>query len=1374
LVAGRDASAALELTGVGGSGSAADLDVVTRWLDGGVAPCGASGRGFGARSVHGFDLTFCAPKSVSVVRARGDDVIGKAVADAHAHAIAAAMEYLAQHAGYTRTHNPVTGAKDLVRLPAIVAASFQHETSRAGDPHLHTHVLVPNRQARADGSLVSIDGTSLYHEARAAGMIYQATLRREMTRSMGIEWGAVDAHTGMAEIAGVSRADIGAWSQRATQLHEWAQGNLVIDGHPATPAQLAAAQKATRPRKPEGLSWGQLRAQWAADERGFRVDRQAQQVVRAARRSAVVDYPAAVGQAVRAGLKAATFTRADLVEAIGARLPVDEADARDPRTVIEGLVDLIALRVDDERQPHQREGSVRYTAADLIAEEAAILELMGGRDRRAALPVVDTAGLSADQGRAITAIATSDRLVAPLSAPAGAGKTHSLRALRAAAEAAGRRVVVAAPTGRAVDVAVREGAGNTGATIDALLGQIERGQTVLDPGTVVVVDEAGMVGTAHLRALLAAAAAAGCKTVLVGDEHQLAPVGGRAGTFAALVADLPWAQRLSEVWRMRDPDERQASLAVRDGGPAALRRAVGWYRHHGRVHTGDAVTMAADALTAWQAERDAGHDALLIADRWTMADAINTRIHRDRIDEDTPTVAAARGHRIAAGDIVITRHNDAAIPVWTDRTMTTPADPVRNGQRWDVLRIDPERDRIALRRLSDGAIAALAGDYLRQHTHLGYAVTTHAAQGVTADTCHALLAADTATRSLGYVALTRGRHSNTVRLYTAAAGEGDHEHAETTAGRHTARRGPAAEAAALLRQVLGRDDRAATITAATAERDLDAESRLPEPVAALHRHHRGVVARLRREHRSAIGTDIGTPIDRVREARAQSAADPSRAADTARAGTARAGAVLVERVGDLQAAVEVVAASGGRSAAAIYPRLPAQQSAGLDLDERGRQVVSAVAASMMSVQPVSITDPGQRGAVIDALARTAAAAAAANWPREHHHRVWLVPAGPESAAVVEAVRGVAGVSVIDPGEVIAAMADPQRRLPVGGLLIVDGADQLAVEQLTALCVDASATNTKLVLVSDPAAGGPSREITGALAGDLSWSQHLGDQPGRSATIVARAAAWATTQPTATTGVGVDAADPGRDLPDWLRHTLTDAAQHRSTATIGRPPSAEVLADLSPPARRAVRRIAASPTTVQTLDLDTTADGGGDKAAVITALSRTGGRPGTQMMVVPIGPGTAAQAADQPYQRYLRAAATASQILSRPASTPPAGSRIVLDGADHLTTDTLSWWLRTATRHDLTLVLITDRANPGPSRALTDTLAATAPWAAHHFHRTPSAAADTISALVTAHTRITETRRHAEQEIARREERYRRQERARNQHRSRDTGHDLSL
>jgi TrwC relaxase len=97
------------------AGGEADSELVARWLDDGIAPNGAQGRAFGHRGVHGFDLTFCAPKSVSLVRAlRGDDdVLSKAIADAHTTAIAEAMEYLSAHAGYTRIHNPRTGEKDL-------------------------------------------------------------------------------------------------------------------------------------------------------------------------------------------------------------------------------------------------------------------------------------------------------------------------------------------------------------------------------------------------------------------------------------------------------------------------------------------------------------------------------------------------------------------------------------------------------------------------------------------------------------------------------------------------------------------------------------------------------------------------------------------------------------------------------------------------------------------------------------------------------------------------------------------------------------------------------------------------------------------------------------------------------------------------------------------------------------------------------------------------------------------------------------------------------------------------------------------------------------------------------------------------------------
>lgn len=156
--------------------------------------------------------------------------------------------------------------------------------------------------------------------------------------------GAVDPSTGMAEIAGIDPKNVAAWSQRSTQLREWAVSNLtVVDSvKELSPAQLAAAQKATRPRKPESLSWTELRAQWRADGRGLRVSRAAQQQARTAREHAAraaavrmsrtrvaIDRRAVAAMAAQADK--AALTRADLVEVIGAQLPliVDAAAGSD-------------------------------------------------------------------------------------------------------------------------------------------------------------------------------------------------------------------------------------------------------------------------------------------------------------------------------------------------------------------------------------------------------------------------------------------------------------------------------------------------------------------------------------------------------------------------------------------------------------------------------------------------------------------------------------------------------------------------------------------------------------------------------------------------------------------------------------------------------------------------------------------------------------------------------------------------------------------------------------------------------------------------------------------------------------------------------------
>ena len=845
-----------EATGLDGAaldGGFADTEVAARWLDDGVTPNGEAGRAFGTNGVHGFDLMFAAPKSVSLLRSLTDDVAEKVMQNAHVKAVEAAMTYLHEHAGYTRVHNPLTSNKDLQRLPGLVAIAYQHETSRCGDPHLHTHVIVPNRQVRADGRLVSIDSKSLYHEAKAAGIIYQATLRHELHAERGFEWQPVDEHSGMAEIAGVTAASIKAWSQRSTRLREWAKDNLVVvDGEP-TAAQLATAQKATRPTKPEQLAWDELKAMWRADARGLDLDRDAHFAAREARRAQArtpLDRARIAHMAAR--IDKAAFTRADMVEIVGAQLPVGAVG--EPRALIEAFVDDVGVRISAPREAHHREGHEKYTVDAIMLEESRILDMVDTSDNRSRLDVraADLGDLSADQERAIRNIAVSPFLVQPLQAPAGAGKTHSLKALRAAAHRANKEVLVLAPTGKAVDEAMQEEAGDRGLTVAKALKLIEDNNLAIDRRAVVVVDEASMVGTPELKKLLSAAVAGRAKMVLVGDPYQLAPVKARGGMFEHLCGDLPWSQRLGEVWRMRSAEERDASLALRSGHGNRLRKAVGWYRSHGRLHTGDPIAMAKDAGDAYLADRAAGKDSLMVCDSWEMADALNQRVHNALVG-DGPSVRAARDQRIAVGDIIISRENDISIPVHpgAEHPVGQAVDQVRNGNRWRVAGIDEKTNRVAAERLTDKARVVFDGDYLRQNVTLGYAVTVHSAQGVTVGNkttpgvCHSILA-DTSSRAMAYVGMTRAKDENHAYVYQRISGEADHEHSRLVAGAdiHVLRRGNKWAAAHHFRTILANDDRPRTMHAEAerTERDL-----LPQPVSDLL-----IAQEQRRSARSAV------------------------------------------------------------------------------------------------------------------------------------------------------------------------------------------------------------------------------------------------------------------------------------------------------------------------------------------------------------------------------------------------------------------------------------------------------------------------------------------------------------------------------------------
>jgi conjugative relaxase-like TrwC/TraI family protein len=149
------------------------------------------GRSFTGKEgeVAGFALSLSPPKSVSILWALGPYQIAAAVRDGHDEAVSAALAFLQDHACFTR---PCHGGLVQERARGYLGAAFVHRTSRAGDPQLHTHVLVANRvQAVSDGRGLALDGRELYEVQKAAGMLYKAALRAELTTvsvSPGAMW----------------------------------------------------------------------------------------------------------------------------------------------------------------------------------------------------------------------------------------------------------------------------------------------------------------------------------------------------------------------------------------------------------------------------------------------------------------------------------------------------------------------------------------------------------------------------------------------------------------------------------------------------------------------------------------------------------------------------------------------------------------------------------------------------------------------------------------------------------------------------------------------------------------------------------------------------------------------------------------------------------------------------------------------------------------------------------------------------------------------------------------------------------------------------------------------------------------------------------
>lgn len=393
------------------------------------------------RKLPGFDCTFSAPKSVSVVHALGGETERAAISEAHDAAVDAALGCLERQAAFGRR-----GRDGIHRVESsgFVAAAFRHRTSRASDPHLHTQVLVANMVKSADGRWGALDGRLVFAHKMDAGAVYQSHLRAELTDRLGLRWNT--PHNGLAELEGVPVAVVKEFSRRRAEI----EAVLAARGE-SSAAASATATLATR-RAKRNVDGNTLIADWRqrADALGFTEERISELV-----RVPQPERPSLRGDQIPEELTSHTsyFDRRNAIRLI----------ANSSRTGLR--VDQLERRVDVclagnevvELTPDELTGP-RYTTKSMLrAEESLLATIERGHGKHVAVanPQAVTAAiaarpsLTAEQRTMVETVTQSGAQVDVVVGAAGAGKTFALDAARDAWTASGNRVIGCALAARA-------------------------------------------------------------------------------------------------------------------------------------------------------------------------------------------------------------------------------------------------------------------------------------------------------------------------------------------------------------------------------------------------------------------------------------------------------------------------------------------------------------------------------------------------------------------------------------------------------------------------------------------------------------------------------------------------------------------------------------------------------------------------------------------------------------------------------------------------------------------------------------------------------------------------------------------------------------
>lgn len=795
------------------------------------------------QAVMFIDATFSAPKSVSVVACAFERLENDAVRAADRAAAAgdggtaaeklreaeawrthrerveaavmagarAAIDYLQEHAGYTRVGHHGGNAGRWTDAHRFTVAQFLQHDSRDRDPQLHVHNAILNRVQTPDGKWLTLDSRAIHRHRGAAGAVAERVMEAHLARDLGLRI-ETRADGKAREIVGVPADVIDLFSQRRRaltgRLERLVRDFKAVRGR--EPTQLERhhlAQQATLETRKGKQHGGETTAErierWEREARGKvagGLARVAHAALAAGREQHGPEHwspTLVIARAldrVSAGGGRQTWTRPDLTRAISDELPgrlgvapdrveplldrltnqaLQQAVVTVPAEPTRGLPEELRLR--DGRSAYQEPAGQRFCTVGQVAAELVLLDAAVERGPAAmsegdAADVADRYAangreLGADQRAAVTGILSDGARVKVLTAAAGSGKSFVTGAIAEARTEHGLRTVGLASSQVATDVLAGEGLNALNITQwRAAQDRIENNRARagdehyrLRPGDMIVVDEAGMAATGDVANIVQRARAAGAEVLLVGDDRQLAAVG--PGGALADVGARAMPYRLVEVRRFKRSWEGEASLRLRQADPSAL----DLYDRYGHIRAGGTSEQTqAAAARAWLADTIAGHQSVLVVNTNEEAAQVAAQLRAElvalgRVEADG--VPLGRDGTVAGvGDVVQARRNGWAI---AEREGNTRA-PI-NRETYTV--VGRTEDGGLTVRDAAGVDIRLPAEYVRDHLALSYASTVHGVQGRTVDTSHSIVTPASGAAAV-YVSATRGTDGNTMWVVT--------------------------------------------------------------------------------------------------------------------------------------------------------------------------------------------------------------------------------------------------------------------------------------------------------------------------------------------------------------------------------------------------------------------------------------------------------------------------------------------------------------------------------------------------------------------------------------------------------------------------------